>query len=69
MGWPLPSVLQADKAIVQASIAFFGMYMVDEAAKTLTLHIESCSLFRSPARDQSRATFRSRLVGLLPKLN
>jgi hypothetical protein len=54
---------------VQASIAFFGMYKVDEAAKTLTLHIESCSLFRSPARDQSRATFRSRLVGLLPKLN
>jgi hypothetical protein len=29
--------------VVEGSIAYFGTYSVDEAAKTITLHIESCS--------------------------
>jgi lipocalin-like protein len=34
---------EENKAVVQGSIAYFGTYTVDEAAKTVTSHIESCS--------------------------
>jgi Lipocalin-like domain len=34
---------EENKAVVQGSIAYFGTYSVDEAAKTVTSHIESCS--------------------------
>ena len=34
---------EENKAAVQGSIAFFGTYTVDESAKTLTQHVESCS--------------------------
>jgi hypothetical protein len=34
---------EENKAVVQGSIAFFGTYTVDEAAKTLTQHIDSCT--------------------------
>jgi hypothetical protein len=34
---------EENKAVVQGSFAFFGTYTVDEAAKTVTFHIESCS--------------------------
>jgi Lipocalin-like domain len=33
---------EENKAAVQGSIAFFGTYTVDESAKTLTQHVESC---------------------------
>jgi hypothetical protein len=33
---------EENKAAVQGSIAFFGTYTVDEAAKTLTQHVDSC---------------------------
>ena len=32
---------EENKAVVQGSIAFFGTYTVDEAAKTLTQHVDS----------------------------
>ena len=35
--------LEENKAVVQGSIAYFGTYTVDEAEKTVTYHIESCS--------------------------
>ena len=34
---------EENKAVVQGSFAFFGTYTVDEAAKTVTFHIESCT--------------------------
>ena len=34
---------EENKAVVQGSIAYFGTYTVDEAAKTVTYHIESSS--------------------------
>jgi hypothetical protein len=34
---------EENKAVVQGSIAFFGTYTVDEAAKTLTQHVDSCT--------------------------
>jgi hypothetical protein len=34
---------EENKAIVQGSFAFFGTYTVDEAAKTVTFHIENCT--------------------------
>jgi len=34
---------EENKAVVQGSLAYFGTYSVDEAAKTVTIHIESCS--------------------------
>ena len=34
---------EENKAVVQGSIAYFGTYSVDEAAKTVTSHIESRS--------------------------
>jgi hypothetical protein len=34
---------EENKAVVQGSIAFFGTYTVDDSAKTLTQHVESCS--------------------------
>jgi hypothetical protein len=45
---------EENKAIVQGSIAFFGTYKVDEAAKTLTLHIETCSFPNWNGIDQKR---------------
>jgi hypothetical protein len=34
---------EENKAVVQGSIAFFGTYIVDEAAKTYAAHIEGCT--------------------------
>jgi hypothetical protein len=34
---------EENKAVVQGSFAYFGTYTVDETAKTVTTHIESCS--------------------------
>jgi Lipocalin-like domain len=34
---------EENKAVVQGSIAFFGTYTVDDAAKTLTQHVDSCT--------------------------
>jgi hypothetical protein len=34
---------EENKAVVQGSFAYFGTYTVDETAKTVTIHIESCS--------------------------
>ena len=34
---------EENKAVVQGSIAYFGSYSVNEADKTITFHIESCS--------------------------
>jgi hypothetical protein len=34
---------EENKAVVQGSIAYFGTFTVDEAAKTVTYHLESCS--------------------------
>jgi hypothetical protein len=34
---------EENKAIVQGSIAYFGTYTVDDGAKTLKYHLESCS--------------------------
>jgi hypothetical protein len=45
---------EENKAAVQGSIAFFGTYAVDESAKTLTLHIETCSFPNWNGIDQKR---------------
>jgi hypothetical protein len=34
---------EENKAIVQGSICYFGTYTLDEAAKTLSFHLEGCS--------------------------
>jgi hypothetical protein len=34
---------EENKAVVQGSIAYFGTYTADEAAKTVTYHLEGCS--------------------------
>ncbi|MBV8141594.1 MAG: lipocalin-like domain-containing protein [Verrucomicrobia bacterium] len=34
---------EENKAVVQGSIAYFGTYSVNETAKTITIHIESCT--------------------------
>jgi hypothetical protein len=34
---------EENKEVVQGSIAIFGTYTVDEAAKTLTQHVDSCT--------------------------
>jgi Lipocalin-like domain len=34
---------EENKAVVQGSIAYFGTYTVDEAARTVTYHLEGCS--------------------------
>jgi hypothetical protein len=34
---------EENKAVVQGSIAYFGTFTVDEVAKTVTYHLESCS--------------------------
>jgi hypothetical protein len=61
---------EENKAAVQGSIAFFGTYTVDESAKTLTQHVESCSLpnFNWTDRKLSfskRVMFLSRAVYVL----
>jgi hypothetical protein len=45
---------EENKAIVQGSIAFFGTYVVDAAAKTVTIHVESCSFPNWNGIDQKR---------------
>jgi Lipocalin-like domain len=40
---------------VQNSICYFGKYTVDEAAKTLTFHIEGCSFPNWTGTDQKRS--------------
>jgi hypothetical protein len=46
---------EENKAIVQGSLAYFGTYSVDEAAKTVTIHIESCSFPNWNGTDQKRS--------------
>ena len=64
---------EENKAAVQGSIAFFGTYTVDESAKTLTQHVESCSLpnFNWTDRKLSfskRVMFLSRAVYVIEPL-
>lgn len=49
-----------NKAIVQGSIGCFGTYTVDEAAKTLTVHIDACSFPNWDGTDQKRSFTVSR---------
>jgi hypothetical protein len=37
-----PGTPEENKAVVQGSIAFFGIYSVSEIDKTYTQHVESC---------------------------
>jgi hypothetical protein len=46
---------EENKAVVQGSLAYFGAYSVDEAAKTVTVHIESCSFPNWNGLDQKRS--------------
>jgi hypothetical protein len=43
------------KAIVRGSICYFGTYTVDEAAKTLTVHIDACSFPNWDGAEQKRS--------------
>jgi hypothetical protein len=42
------------KAVVQGSIAYYGTYSVDEASKTVTLHVEGSTLSALNGTDQKR---------------
>ncbi len=42
------------KAVVQGSIAYFGTYTVDEASKTVTMHVEGSTLSALNGTDQKR---------------
>jgi hypothetical protein len=46
---------EENQAIVQGSICYFGTYTLDEAAKTLTFHIEGCSFPNWTGTDQKRS--------------
>ena len=46
---------EENKAVVQGSLAYFGTYSVDEAAKTVTVHIEGCSFPNWNGIDQKRS--------------
>jgi len=43
------------KAIVRGSVGYFGTYAVDEAAKTMTVHIDACSFPNWNGTDQKRS--------------
>jgi Lipocalin-like domain len=43
------------KALVEGSIGYFGTYKVDEGAKTLTIHIDACSLPNWNGTDQKKS--------------
>jgi hypothetical protein len=49
---------EENKAVVQGSIAFFGTYTVDESAKTLTQHVESCSFPNFNGTDRKKIISR-----------
>jgi hypothetical protein len=44
-----------NKAIVRGSIGYFGTYTVDEASKTLSLHVDACSFPNWNGTDQKRS--------------
>lgn len=46
---------EENEAVVQGSLAYFGTYSVDETAKTVTVHIESCSFPNWNGMDQKRS--------------
>lgn len=46
---------EENKAIVQGSLSYFGTYTVDEAAKTMVLHVEGCSFPNWNGQDQKRS--------------
>jgi hypothetical protein len=46
---------EENKAVVQGSLAYFGTYSVDEAAKAVTVHIEGCSFPNWNGIDQKRS--------------
>jgi hypothetical protein len=46
---------EENKAIVQGSICYFGTYTLDEAAKTLSFHLEGCSFPNWTGTDQTRS--------------
>jgi len=48
------STADEDKAIVQGSLAHFGTYRVDEAAKTLIFHVESSTFPNWEGTNQTR---------------
>ena len=43
------------KAIVRGSVGYFSTYAVDEAAKTMTVHINACSFPNWNGTDQKRS--------------
>src|SRR6516225_4912690 len=43
------------KAIMQGSIAYFGTYTIDEAAKTLSVRIDACSFPNWNGTDQKKS--------------
>ena len=43
------------KAIMLGSIAYFGTYTIDEATKTLTVHIDACSFPNWNGTDQKKS--------------
>ena len=46
---------EENKAIVQGSLSYFGTYTVDDAAKTMVIHIEGCSFPNWNGKDQKRS--------------
>jgi Lipocalin-like domain len=46
---------EENKAIVQGSLSYFSTYTVDEAAKTMVIHIEGCSFPNWNGKDQKRS--------------
>jgi hypothetical protein len=51
---------EENQAVVQGSFAFFGTYSVDEAAKTVTHHIDACTF---PNWDGAGRTFSYKISG------
>jgi FlaG/FlaF family flagellin (archaellin) len=45
---------EENKAVVQGSIAYFGTYTVNDADKTLTMHLEGCTFPNWTGTDQKR---------------
>jgi hypothetical protein len=48
------TTLEEGKAVVQGSIAYYGTYTVDEASKTVTLHVEGSTVSALNGTNQKR---------------
>jgi hypothetical protein len=51
---PMKSTPAENKAIMEGSIAYFGTYTVDEAAKTITMLVETSTFPNQVGREQKR---------------